>query len=109
MNCVIVDWDRISELQSEVGEDGIAEVVTLFVQECADALEALTLSSDTGTAAERLHFLKGCAENIGLSELAALCIDEEATLRSGGAASLDPARLRRAFDRARSELLILSG
>ena len=46
---VMIDWDRISELQEEVGEEGVAEVIDIFLEEMDEgiaALSNLTAASD---------------------------------------------------------------
>lgn len=80
----MVDWDRIAELQQEVGEEDFTEVLTMFFDEFEETLE----NFDHGAAPEQIHFLKGSAANIGMQEVATLCRDAECALREG-ASSVD--------------------
>ena len=99
----MLDWDRISELREDVGEDDFAEVLALFVDEVAAALDALS-GNDRGGLAGTLHALKGSALNIGLSRVGALCLDGEARLRTDPSAPIDIAAIRAAFDASRAEI-----
>lgn len=66
----MIDWTRVEELKSDVGADEFDEVVELFFMEVETAIEALPDATDRDAA---LHFIKGCALNLGLVDLAALC------------------------------------
>lgn len=67
----MIDWERVAELQEEVGTEDFYEVVELFFEEVEEALDRL-VTQNVATA-ESLHFLKGSALNLGFEELAALC------------------------------------
>ena len=99
----MLDWDRIAELREDVGEENFAEVLVLFVEEVAAALDALGVNDQAALAAT-LHSLKGSAMNIGLSRVGALCLEGEASLRADPLASLDIAEIRSAFDASRTEI-----
>ena len=85
----MIDWDRIGELRAEIGDDDFAEVLDLFFEDVDDAVARLRSATGQGPLAEALHFLKGSAENIGLSEVSALCRQEEAKLANSGDPSPD--------------------
>lgn len=87
---------RIAELRGEVGDDGLAEVIALFCEEVEEVLDQLDAPGRTDLA-ERLHFLKGSALNIGMERVVALCVAEEDRLRGGGAAAPDTAAIRDAY------------
>ncbi len=73
----MIDWQRIEDLKGEIGEDAFPEVVELFVEEVD---EVVTTLRDSGSvSADQLHFLKGCALNLGFSGLAELCAAQEAS------------------------------
>ncbi|MEO0917385.1 MAG: Hpt domain-containing protein [Pseudomonadota bacterium] len=72
---------RISELKEEVGEDDFAEVIGIFFEEVEEVLEELPTSNGERLA-EKLHFLKGSALNLGLDAVGNLCRDAETRLRS---------------------------
>lgn len=82
----MIDWDRVADLRSEIGAEGFAEVVALFLEE-ADAVVA-RLAAVTGAKAleSELHFLKGSALNLGFSDLSRLCQEGERRAAAGDGA-----------------------
>ena len=99
----MVNWDRISELREEVGEDDLAEVITLFCEEVEEVLSTL----DTAPAAElpgRLHFLKGSASNIGFEAVSLRCQSEEARLKQDPHASPNISGIRDDYAKSKAEL-----
>lgn len=95
----MIDWDRIAELQAEVGEDGLAEVLDLFFEEFEEALQA-----HGSSASETLHFLKGSASNIGMRKVAQLCLESEAAIKAGQTEVADLSGIAEAFSQSRAEL-----
>ncbi len=91
----MIDWERVAELRSEVGEEAFAEVVELFleeVQEVVDRLGAAARSDvppEPDALAADLHSLKGSALNLGFAELARLCADGELRAAAGDAAGVE--------------------
>jgi histidine phosphotransfer protein HptB len=84
----MIDWDRVTELRAEVGEDDFAEVVLLFLEEAdevADRLEQTT-APDAAQIARDLHSLKGAALNLGFAQLADHCQEGERRARGGDVA-----------------------
>ncbi|MEQ8292319.1 MAG: Hpt domain-containing protein [Roseovarius sp.] len=69
----MIDWNRVSELREEVGEDNFDEVIDLFLFEVEDELARLRHCRDAETLAARLHFLKGSALNLGFAAFSDLC------------------------------------
>ena len=104
----MINWDRISELQDEVGEDGIAEVIEIFVEEMEEGLASLASSSNPTEIADKLHFLKGSAQNIGLEEMSRLCAAGEHALRIDAAHQPDVDAIRTSLQHAQSELKALT-
>ncbi len=66
---MLIDWTRIQELRDEIGGDGFAEVVAIFLDES----DAVIAAGANGFAEDALHFLRGAALNLGFSELANAC------------------------------------
>ncbi len=99
----MINWDRISELREEVGEDDLAEVLGLFFEEVEEVLEKLP-SADAQDIPGHLHFLKGSALNIGLSGVSGLCRDEEAKLAADPTANAQVGAIRSAYNAAKIEL-----
>ena len=79
----MLDWDRISELQDEIGPDAFHEVVTLFLDEVEASLDRLRSLTDAPAIESELHFIKGCALNLGFRGLAALTAKGEMEARAG--------------------------
>ncbi|MDJ0640422.1 MAG: Hpt domain-containing protein [Paracoccaceae bacterium] len=100
----VLDMSRIAELKEEVGEDDFAEVVALFCEEVEEVLSELDTTPQE-TIAGKIHFLKGSVQNIGLAEVAKLCLEEEARLKSDPNARPDAARLRTAYQSSKDQLL----
>lgn len=105
----MIDWDRIAELQAEVGESGIAEIVSIFLEEVEEGVDQLAAMTDGNQISEKLHFLKGSAQNIGLSEFSALCLEGEMAVRTDPTLRPDIPAIRSALTRAQAELAEIGG
>jgi histidine phosphotransfer protein HptB len=79
----MIDWDRVNELRSEIGEDDFDEVVTLFLEEADDVIAKITVLSGAKPLEADLHSLKGAALNLGFEEFAALCQEGERRAAAG--------------------------
>lgn len=73
----MIDWARVEELITEIGADDFCEVVELFLEEVDAAMSNLDAENDPKTALQTLHFVKGCAWNLGFGELGQLCAQHE--------------------------------
>ena len=69
----MIAWDRVDELRGEVGEEGFAEIAQLFLDEADAAVGKLQGDLSNEDLEKVLHFLKGCALNLGFAELARHC------------------------------------
>ena len=69
----MIDWERVADLRSEVGEDDFREVVELFLEEVEEVIDRLATRPDPTRYEEDLHFLKGSALNLGFRHFSALC------------------------------------
>lgn len=92
MEAVVIDWSRVQELRREIGEEGFAEVVELFLDEVETVIGRLAAATTANASAEDMHFLKGSAWNLGFVEFGALCHDGE---RRAVAGRFDKADLER--------------
>ena len=99
----MIDRTRLAELSEEVGADDLCEVVDLFCEEVEETLSRVARHG-TATLAEDLHFLKGSALNIGMSEVAELCRRAETAVRADPDAAPDFAKIAQAFKVARHAL-----
>ena len=85
----MIDWDRVSELRSEIGDDGFDEVVELFLDEVEEVVMRLGSAPDPARYEEDLHFLKGSAWNLGFADFGALCQDGERKAAAGRQDEID--------------------
>lgn len=67
----MIDWERVRELRHEIGADGFAEVVELFLDEVESVV--MRLGSRPDRLEEDLHFLKGSAWNLGFRDFGGMC------------------------------------
>lgn len=96
----MIDWPRVIELRDEVGTDGFAEVVDLFLEEVEELSGRLQVAANAERLAADLHFLKGSALNLGFAHLAALCQHGEQAARTGRAQDVDLGQILRAIDQS---------
>lgn len=99
----MIDWKRVEELREEIGTDGFVEVADMFLEEAEQAVRKLVAGLPMGAVGDQLHFLKGSALNLGLSELAAVCHEGERKAAAGE--RVDTARVAAVYDASRSTLL----
>lgn len=85
----MIDWSRVEELRSEIGSEGLAEIVELFLDEVEGVVMRLMSAPDPAVLEQDLHFLKGSAWNLGFAEFGALCQDGERRAADGRGAEVD--------------------
>ncbi|MCX8507481.1 MAG: Hpt domain-containing protein [Rhodobacteraceae bacterium] len=85
----MIDWRRVDELRQEIGDEGFAEVVELFMDEVEEAIGRLKGSKAAISYEEDLHFLKGSAWNLGFADFGALCQDGERKAAQGKGTLID--------------------
>lgn len=98
----LIDWHRVQELQDEVGTDGFEDVIALFFEEVEEVMARLAGASASPRLEADLHFLKGCALNLGFAVFARLCARGEALAAAGDAGAVDLAALQAAYARSRA-------
>lgn len=84
----MLDWNRIRELRSEVGEDEFKLILELFLDEVEAVLMRLNRRAPSRLASE-LHFLKGCAWNLGFRAFGLLCDEGEKLIACGRVSAFD--------------------
>lgn len=102
MGVKMIDWDRVCELRTEIGNDDFSEVVTLFLEEADEVAETLDARMTPEAIESALHFLKGSALNLGFRELANLCQIGEKSAATGLFKSIDLDRVRDVYERSKS-------
>ncbi|WP_375174075.1 Hpt domain-containing protein [Pseudooceanicola sp.] len=98
----MIDWGKVTELVADVGADGFDEVLTLFLQEVETALQTIALAEDLEAA---LHFVKGCALNLGFEDFARCCAEGEALAARGRPDEVDLETLHRIYWQSRALFL----
>ena len=97
----MIDWARVSELKEEFGEDGFDEVLAIFTEETGPIIDRLATGRSHDPAAD-LHFVKGSADNMGMSQLTEMCRRGEEEIAAGTPQVL--ADIRSAYDGALVEI-----
>jgi HPt (histidine-containing phosphotransfer) domain-containing protein len=100
----MIDWNRVNELMAEVGKEDFAEVLDMFFNEVAEVLSGLE-KGGSDAIKRNLHFLKGSAMYIGLTEFNALCLSGESALFADPDAAIDFDAIRRTFLESKDILL----
>lgn len=101
----MIDWKRVEELREEIGDDGFSEVADMFLDEADQAVRTLIAGLPPDEVEGQLHFLKGSALNLGLSDLAAICQDGERKAAAGLGATVDTAQVATVYHASRQQLL----
>ncbi len=104
----MIDWDRVRDLQTEIGEADFAEVALLFLEEADDVIARLSRDRGAATLEQDLHFLKGAALNLGFSQLASLCREGERRA-ADGLTDVDLASVSGAYHVSRQSFLSVCG
>lgn len=76
MEMIVIDWSRVEELRNDMGHEGFDEVVDLFLEEMDERITIMR-TANSRNRSEDLHFLKGCAANVGFIGLHKVCSQAE--------------------------------
>lgn len=68
----MIDWDRVMQLRDDVGGDEFASLLEMFIDEVEVVIMRLD-ADDRMQLCHDMHFLKGCALNLGFSDFGAIC------------------------------------
>ncbi len=95
-----LDADVLAEMEEAIGQDGLVEMVRLFLSETVARLDRLgNADREASIDLREVHTLKGAAATVGAPALTAFALETEERLRDGGSLSdADVARFRRHFD-----------
>ena len=105
----MIDWNRVGELRDEIGCDGFAEVVELFLDEVDGLTARLNERPDPARYEEDRHFLKGCAWNLGFTDFGALCQEGERRASAGRTQDIDIAAIVQSYLASRDSFLAEKG
>lgn len=98
----MIDWERVSTLRAEIGEEDFEEVVPLFIEEVTGIIDTLRDTPDLGQLEEDLHALKGSALNLGFTDFSTLCHRGEALSARGKAAEVDVPAIVASFEASKA-------
>ncbi len=101
----MIDWARIDTLREEVGADCFDEIVELFLEEVDEGIARLRAGPPDDSLGPELHFLKGCALNLGFAEFSELCEAGEGLCNAGQAAQVDLPGILGCYDTSRDAFL----
>lgn len=101
----MIDWDRVAALREEVGPDDFEEVVDIFLDEVDEEIATLTAYRNSTQLAEKLHFLKGSALNLGFTDFSTLCQTGETELAQDPASPFDLTVLEASYQASRDHFL----
>lgn len=102
----MIDWSRVEELRSEIGEEGFCEIVELFLEEVEGVLRRLGTAPDPARYEDDMHFLKGSAWNLGFRAFGALCQEAERQAAAGSGARIDLAAILESYARSRQDFMV---
>ena len=55
----MIAWDRLNELRAEIGDEDLADVVTMFLEEADEVVARISCGLPDADMEAQLHFLKG--------------------------------------------------
>ena len=89
----MIDWERLQTMRDEIGSDSLEEIVLLFLPEMDEGISRLQSAPSTEALGAEMHFLKGCALNLGFRDFARLCQEAETLCAQGKADQVDIGRI----------------
>ena len=105
----MINWARIKDLRLEIGDDDFFEVLAMFLEETDDVIARLLDHPDLTDVEGLLHFLKGSALNLGLTDFAEICQNGEKSTAAGAAGSVDLHKLAAVYTHSKTSLLAKLG
>jgi hypothetical protein len=100
----MLDWNRINELRAEVGDDEFQLILELFLDEVEGVLMRLS-RCDVLRLETNLHFLKGCAWNLGFSDFGNLCDRDERRVSDGRSVQVCTQALIQCYSESKQALM----
>lgn len=99
----MINWERVEELHEEIGPEDFSLVVDLFLEEVGQAVCQLGECSPPSNLGEVLHFLKGCALNLGFNSFSLACQAGETLVSEGNGGQVDLTELITTYDASLKE------
>lgn len=101
----MIDWNKVSELRAEIGDEDFADVVDLFLEEVDGAIEQLRADLPESKLECCLHFLKGSALNLGFTTFSEICAQGEIMARDGATGDINVAEVVAIYDKSKTEFV----
>ncbi|MFT4716231.1 MAG: HPt (histidine-containing phosphotransfer) domain-containing protein [Paracoccaceae bacterium] len=101
----MINWNRVRELEQDVGAEVIGEIVELFLEEVEGVIELLRAGNRGGSLAEDMHFLKGSALSLGFDRFGSMCGEGERLAANGQSDSVPVSAILAAYDVSKVEFL----
>jgi len=73
----MIAWERVAELEQEVGAEDFAEIAHLFLSEIEEAIEELPSVNSPQGLSDVLHGIKGSSLNLGFEAVARIAAKGE--------------------------------
>ena len=100
----MLDWDRINELRGEVADAEFQLILEMFLDEVEGVMMRLS-SEDPVRLETDLHFLKGCAWNLGFSAFGGLCDEGERQIGEDRSAQISIADVMTCYSESKKMLM----
>ncbi len=101
----MIDWNRVTELKDEIGEDDFAIVAEMFLEEVEEVIGRLKANPKPALFEQDMHFLKSSALNLGFKALTALCAVGEREAAAGNFEAVPLAPLFKTYDASKAEFV----
>lgn len=101
----MIEWNRLAELRAEIGEDNLADVIALFLEEADEVVARIAGDLPDAQLEAELHFLKGSALNLGLQALSTLCQEGEHRAGQDDGAGVDRGQIVAVYQASKAAFL----
>ncbi len=101
----MINWERVKELENDIGPDDIDDVVELFLSEVDNVIEGLSNDSSQNTLEQDMHFLKGSALNLGFDVFGEMCSSAEKQAAAGNECDVSVPQIVASYESSKSEFL----
>lgn len=102
MSLRMIDSERMTELEDEIGAEDLGLILAVFLDEATETFDRIGLGIDPDGFARAMHFLRSGALNMGLRGFAATAAEIEGGSDVDQAAAVD--RLRDVLDCTREQI-----
>ena len=102
----MIDWEQLMELLESFGAEEFEELVESFWAELDEAITALAELNlqDAGAIAAQMHFIKGAAANMGLSDVVNCVSAQEQAANAGHLDQIDIAKAAQVYAQSKATL-----